>query len=99
MLPKFVIDRYFIVEVCRKYHDWMIIFEGKKRRQFISLSFTVEEITLKNATYVAELTETLHYFKLSEVGAIKTFNKEGLFNTHLEGLFSYQGAPTTRRGF
>lgn len=49
-------DKYIVFEICRKYHPWLIFFEQKKKNKFITLPFTVGEITVRNATHFVEYT-------------------------------------------
>lgn len=51
LLPKFLLGMWFIAEICKHYHLWLIIFERKKNKQFISLPFIVGELTMRNVAH------------------------------------------------
>jgi hypothetical protein len=46
LLPNFVCDRYFFVEVCRQYKSWSSFFDKKRKNNlfpyFLSLTFQLE---------------------------------------------------------
>jgi hypothetical protein len=60
----FVCDRYFVTKVCRQYKTWCIIFEKKRKRQFITLNFRVGNATVMNLSHLKEVLEILSAFNL-----------------------------------
>lgn len=93
MIKKVLIYRYFIDEICRKYNDSLVIFQCKKKKQFISFPFNITQVTLRNVSHLVELAESPYYFNLSDVESCQGFDLEGLYTTQLrivkyENLFT-----------
>jgi hypothetical protein len=59
LLPTFVYDRYFVMEVCWKYKEWCILFEKKRKKQFITFPFRVGDTIIRNLKHMKEVSETL----------------------------------------
>jgi len=66
LLIIFVFDRYFVAKVCRKYKTWSILFDKKRKRQFISLPFDVSNRTVRSSSHLIEVSKILSAFNLKE---------------------------------
>jgi len=44
----FVFNKYFVVEFCKQYNSWIVIFYKEKKNKFISLPFIVGDVTTRN---------------------------------------------------
>jgi hypothetical protein len=54
LLPFYVSDRLFVIEVCRQYKYWAHFFNEKRKKQFIPLPWRVGEIYVKHISHLDE---------------------------------------------
>lgn len=86
LLPVIVCDWYLVAKVYRQYCSWSIVFDKKKKKQFIPLSFHLFDVTINNSSHLHEVFENLKVFNLKEVEPIKGFDPEGLSSEHLASM-------------
>jgi hypothetical protein len=80
LLPICVCDRYLVAWVCRQYKAWSIMFDRKRKNQFISLPFHVANTTVRNSAHLMEMSEIITPFDLKEGELLRGFDPEGLFS-------------------
>jgi hypothetical protein len=80
LLPIFVCDRYFVVEVFRQYKSWCILFDRKRKKQFITLPLRVGDTMVRNLAHLKQVSETLNLFNLKEAQPLGGFDPEGMFS-------------------
>lgn len=83
LFPKFFMDKCFVAEVPRQYHPWLILFECKKKKQYITFPFIVGEVTIKNTIHLVKFAKALKYFILSGIEDVQDFYLEAIFSRHL----------------
>jgi hypothetical protein len=83
LLPFYVFDILFIVEVCRQYKYWAHFFNEKRKKQFIPLPWKVGEMFVKNISHLDEYTIQFDHLSLKEVQAIHGFDPKDLFSAHM----------------
>jgi hypothetical protein len=50
----YVLDKIFVLTICKKYRLWAHFFYEKRKSQFIPLPWKIAEITLKNTINIDE---------------------------------------------
>jgi hypothetical protein len=64
LLPIILYDIYFVMEVCRQYKSWCILFDRKRKKRFTTLPFKVGNKIIKNLSHLKEVSETLNVFNI-----------------------------------
>jgi hypothetical protein len=86
LLPFYVSDRLFIVEVCKQYKFWAHFFNEKRKKQFIPLPWKIGEITMKSISHLDETSTHFDLFNLKQANEIKGFDPNQLFMTHMTSV-------------
>jgi hypothetical protein len=91
LLPFYVSDKHFVVEVCRQYKSWAHFFNEKRKKQFIPLPWKIGEIIVKHISHLDELAGHLDQLSLNEVELVEGFNPNDMFTAHMSliGYSSY----------
>jgi hypothetical protein len=71
LLPFYVLDKHFVVEVCRKYKTWDHFFNEKRKKQFIPFPWKVGEITVKHISHLDELVGHFDQLSLKETKLVE----------------------------
>jgi hypothetical protein len=83
LLPFYVSDQLFVIEVCRQYKYWAHFFNEKRKKQFIPLPWRVGEIVVKHISHLDEFVGQLDQLSLKEAQAIKGFDPKNSFSAHM----------------
>lgn len=83
LLSQFVIDKFFVIEVCSQYLIQSTYFEKKRKRQFIQFSLPIPNIQVRNSTYLIDILKGFKSFQFKESLILEGFNLESIFTSHL----------------
>jgi hypothetical protein len=67
LLPFYVSDKFFVIEVCKQYKFWAHFFNEKRKKKFIPLPWKIGEVIVKNISHLDEFAKYFDNFKLREV--------------------------------
>jgi hypothetical protein len=82
-LPCHITDKMFVAEIARQYNHWLHFFRDKKKKQFIPLSWKVEDFVCRNINNIDEFVVHFKKLNLTYVERIKGFDPNGIFRKHL----------------
>jgi len=66
LLPFYISEKYFVIDVCKKYKSWVHFFNEKGKKQFIFLPWKVRENIVKHISHLDELIGKLNQLGLNE---------------------------------
>lgn len=84
LLPKFVIESLFILELCKKYMFWFSFFDENCKHQFIQIPFFVANVHVKNVTHLKEVAKDFELCEYFLALVVKGSDPEGIFVAHLK---------------
>jgi hypothetical protein len=83
LLPYCFSDKFFIIEVCKKYKSWAYLFNEKRKKQFIPFPLKVREVIVKNISHLDKFVVDFDLFKMISIHEFQGFDPNGSFTEHI----------------
>jgi hypothetical protein len=82
-LSYYVLDKIFVVEVCKQYRLWAHFFHERRKNKFIPLPWKIGDIVWENVANIDEYARQFDLFDLKMEKEIKGFDPNQLFMKHM----------------